>query len=256
MTDGAAGTGDTAADRAAQRRAVRDGVGLGLAVGVFGASFGALSVAAGLSVAKTCVLSLVMFTGGSQLAYVGVLSAGGSTGAAAASALLLGSRNTLYGIALGPRLSVPARWRPAAAHLVIDESTAMATMRRATEAGAARHLARVAFAATGLAVFLAWNASTLAGALAGRLVGDPAALGLDAVGPAAFLALLWPRLRAGDRRTRLVAAGGAVVGLLGSLVLPAGLAVPVAAVAVLAGGRLRPGADSRAGAAGDPRGPA
>ena len=215
-----------------ERRVVRDGVGLGLAVGVFGISFGALAVASGLSTAQASVLSLVAFTGGSQLAYVGVLGAGGTAGSAAASAILLGSRNLLYGVTVGPRLAVPARWRPLAAHLVIDETTAMATA-----PGLTRRLSRLAFTATGLAVFVCWNLATLLGALVGGAIGDPAALGLDAVGPAAFLALLWPRLRSGGRGTRRVAAVGALLGAVGAVVLPVGLAIPVAALAVLAGGR-------------------
>lgn len=208
---------------------MRDGVGLGAAVGIFGLSFGALAAGAGLSIAQTCVLSLAMFTGGSQLAYVGVLRAGGSPVAAAASALLLGTRNALYGVALGPLLRLPRWLRPAAAHWVIDETTAMAT-------GAARR-ARLAFAVTGASVYLCWNLATVAGSLLGRAVADPGVLGLDAVGPAAFLALLWPRLRGpAAHPARRVAPVGAVLALAGSLVLPAGLAVPLAALAVVAGG--------------------
>lgn len=237
---------------------MRDGVGLGAAVGIFGLSFGALAAGAGLSIAQTCVLSLAMFTGGSQLAYVGVLRAGGSPVAAAASALLLGTRNALYGVALGPLLRLPRWLRPVAAHWVIDETTAMATGAGATATGAtatgaagtaaagteaagtgaagAVRRARIAFTATGAAVYVCWNLATVAGALLGRAVADPGVLGLDAVGPAAFLALLWPRLRGPSAGpARRVAAVGAVLALAGSLVLPAGLAVPVAALAVFAG---------------------
>lgn len=212
---------------------MRDGVGLGAAVGIFGLSFGALAAGAGLSIAQTCVLSLAMFTGGSQLAYVGVLRAGGSPVAAAASALLLGTRNALYGVALGPLLRLPRWLRPLAAHWVIDETTAMAT---GTGTGEVRR-ARLAFTVTGASVYLCWNLATVAGALLGRAVADPGVLGLDAVGPAAFLALLWPRLRGpAAHPARRVAVVGAVLALAGSLVLPAGLAVPVAALAVVAGG--------------------
>ncbi len=256
MADGAdePDPADSAADVGARRQVIRDAVALGIAVGAFGLAFGALSVGAGLSVAKTCVLSLAMFTGGSQLAYVGVLAAGGSTSAAAASAVLLGSRNAFYGVALGPVLAIPRRWRPLAAHLVIDESTAMATgvQQPAPGAGVAPPvatsrptlgLARLAFTATGLAVFCCWNLATLVGALggsmlAGTVLGDPRVLGLDAVGPAAFLALLWPRLTTGAAPIRRVAGAGAVIGLIGSVVLPTGLGVPLAALGVLAAGRL------------------
>lgn len=220
-------------DEAPRRQVVRDGVTLGLAVGVFGLSFGALAVAAGASVLQACVLSLAAFTGGSQLAFVGVLSGGGSSVAAVAAAGLLGTRNTLYGVGLGPRLQLPGRLRPVAAHLVIDESTAMATSQPT------RPLARLAFTVTGLAVFVGWNAATALGALLGDVVGDPRSLGLDVVGPAVFLALLWPRLagpaRPGRTAARRVAMAGAVLALVGTVVLPVGLGVPVAALAVLLG---------------------
>lgn len=235
---------DTGERRAPRRQVVRDGVTLGLAVGVFGLSFGALAVAAGASVTQACVLSLAAFTGGSQLAFVGVLSAGGSAVSAVAAAGLLGTRNTLYGIGLGPRLELPVGLRPVAAHLVIDESTAMATSQPT------RHLVRLAFTVTGVAVFLSWNVATAVGALLGDTVGDPRALGLDVVGPAVFLALVWPRLvgRARPSRTaaRRVAAAGAVLALVGTVVLPVGLGVPVAALAVLLGGPDRD-PDRRAG---------
>ncbi len=79
------------APRAARRRLVRDGIGVGLATGAYGISFGALGVTAGLSVVQTCALSLLVFTGASQFALVGVLGAGGAPVAGALSALLLGS---------------------------------------------------------------------------------------------------------------------------------------------------------------------
>ena len=66
-----------------------------------------MSVAAGLSVLQTCALSLVMFTGASQFAFIGVIAAGGAPLSGAVTALLLGTRNTLYGLKLAPLLAVP-----------------------------------------------------------------------------------------------------------------------------------------------------
>src|SRR4051794_39947454 len=137
-------------------RIVRDAVGIGVATGAYGLSFGALSVAAGLSLGQTCALSLLMFTGASQFAFVGLVA--GSPTAAVATALLLGARNALYGLRLSALL--PRR----AAHLVIDESAAMAL--RAEDP-------RLGFYATGAAVFVCWNLATLLGALAGTALGDP-----------------------------------------------------------------------------------
>ena len=207
---------------------IRDGIAVGLATGAYGIGFGAVSVASGLSVAQTCVLSLLMFTGASQFALVGVVAAGGAPLSGAATALLLGTRNTLYGLRMAPLLRWRGWRRAAAAHVLIDESTAMAVNRGTTEG------ARLGFTTTGLAVFVLWNSATAIGALAGEAVGDPRTFGLDAAVGAAFLALLWPRLK--DSRNILVAALGAAVAL--SMVPITAPGVPVLAaggVAVLVG---------------------
>src|SRR3954471_8490151 len=96
---------------------------------MYGVSFGAVSVAAGLSVLQTCALSLIMFTGASQFAFVGVAATGGAPVSGALTALMLGTRNTLYGLKLAPLLGFRGWRRPATAHLVIDESTAMSVTR-------------------------------------------------------------------------------------------------------------------------------
>jgi 4-azaleucine resistance transporter AzlC len=205
------------------RAVVRDGILVGVATGTYGVSFGAVSVASGLSVWQTCALSLLMFTGASQFALVGVLGAGGSAGFGALAALLLGTRNTLYGLKVAPMIGLPRARRAAAAHLLIDESTAM-TVTRTT-----REHARAGFWSTGLAVFVFWNTATLVGAVAGAGL-DPRTYGLDAAVGAAFLGLLWPRLTSG--RTRVAAVLGALVALALVTVTPAG--VPVLAAATVA----------------------
>jgi predicted branched-subunit amino acid permease len=203
---------------------IRDSLGVGLATGTYGISFGAVSVAAGLSVAQTCVLSLLMFTGASQFALVGVAAAGGAPFSGAITALLLGVRNTLYGLRMAPLLQWDGWRRAGAAHLLIDESTAMAVNRGHTAA------ARVGFLTTGATIFALWSLATLLGALAGDAIGDPRAFGLDAAVAAAFLALLWPRLR--DTRNRVVAGLAAAVAL--GLVPVAAAGVPVLAAAGVA----------------------
>ena len=184
---------------------VRDSLAVGLATGAYGIGFGAVSVASGLSVAQTCVLSLLMFTGASQFALAGVLAAGGAPMSGAATALLLGTRNTLYGLRMAPLLKWRGWRRFAAAHVLIDESTAMSVNRGSTEG------VRLGFLTTGWSVFVLWNLATAVGAVAGEAVGDPRTFGLDAAVGAAFLALLWPRLR--DRRNVLVAVLAAAVAL-------------------------------------------
>ncbi|PPK97964.1 putative branched-subunit amino acid permease [Kineococcus xinjiangensis] len=204
--------------------AVRQGVWVGAATGLYGISFGALSVAAGLSVAQTCALSLLMFTGGSQFAFVGVVAAGGTGLSATAGAALLGVRNAFYGLQTSPLLGARGLRRLAAAQLTIDESTAVAVAQ--DEPGERRR----GFWAAGLAVFGFWNAMTLLGALLGDALGDPRRWGLDGAAAAAFLALLWPRLR--QRRARAVGALAALVAVLLVPAAPAG--VPVLAAAVVA----------------------
>ena len=220
---------------------LRRSLAVGVATGLYGLSFGALSVAAGLSVWATIALSALMFTGGSQFAFVGVVGAGGSGAAAVAAASLLGVRNGLYGLRLAPTLRATGLRRVVAAHLTIDESTAVSL----TQGDPAAR--RLGFWATGLAVFVCWNATTAIGALAGDALGDPRRYGLDAMAAAAFLALLWPRLS--SWQPRAVAMAAAVVAAAGIPALPAGTPVLVAAlVAVVVGLGRRTGRTSTPGA--------
>jgi len=203
----------------------RDALTLGAAVGAFGVSFGVLAIAAGLSVPKACVMSLLVFTGASQLAAIGVVASGGSVGAALGSALLLAARNAAYGLVLAPRLGGGRVRRLIAAQLTIDESTAMAAAQND-----ATH-ARGAFWWTGAAVFVFWNLGTLIGALAGTALGDPRSIGLDAAFPAGFVALVVPHLR--SRRGLIAAASGAVIALLLVPLTPAGTPILVASLGVV-----------------------
>ena len=164
-----------------------------------------------------------MFTGASQFAFVGVTGGGGSVWAGAAAAALLGSRNALYGLRLSSLLNVRGLRRVAAAQFVIDETTAMAIARDDPA------LSRFAFWATGLALFALWNLGTLAGALATHAISNPKIFGLDAAPPAAFLALLAPRLRA--REPIAVAIASAAVAIAVLPFLPRG--VPLLTVALL-----------------------
>lgn len=207
---------------------VRDSLAVGVATGAYGFGFGAVSVASGLSILQTCVLSLLMFTGASQFALAGVVAAGGAPLSGAATALLLGTRNTLYGLRMAPLLQWRGWRRAAAAHLLIDESTAMSVGRGGTAA------ARLGYLTTGLSVFVLWNLATAIGAVAGDAIGDPRTFGLDAAVGAAFLALLWPRLK--DRRNVVVAVLAAAVALSMVPLAPPGVPVLAAGgVALLVG---------------------
>lgn len=211
-------------DRPERRRVIRNGVVMGLVTGAYGLTFGALGVTSGLSVLQTCILSLAMFTGGSQFAYVGVVAGGGAPLTGAAAAVLLGARNTLYGLTLAPVLGVRGGRKLLASQVVIDESSAMSMGEDDVR------LKRLAFLATGLSIYLLWNLGTLAGAVAAGALPDPKALGLDAVAPAAFIFLFAGRLT--TRTAWLTAAIGAAVAFLVIPIVPAGLPVIVAAVAV------------------------
>ncbi|MDQ3476170.1 MAG: AzlC family ABC transporter permease [Actinomycetota bacterium] len=234
-------------------RVVRDGVGLGAAVGLYGVAFGATATAAGLSVWQASVLSLLMFTGASQFALVGVLAAGGGPFAAVGSALLLGTRNTIYGVRLSELLSYRGWWRIAAAHWVIDETTAVTVRENGTQ------LARLAFVSSGSTLFLFWNLTTVAGAVGAQSFGLVLQAALDSVVPAAFLALLWPRLvRGADllREQRIVAVAGAGIALALTPVLAPGLQIIVAGLAVLLAIRATPAKGASADPHGSAEGPA
>ena len=190
------------------RSVITDSLGVGLATGIYGVSFGAIATASGLSITQACVLSLIVFTGASQFAFVGVIAAGGAPLAGAATAILLGSRNLFYGLSLAPHLKVRGLVKVAAAHVVIDESTAMAVTRKTP------HQASLGFYWTGWSIFVLWNLTTFLGALAGNAIGDPRTYGLDAAVGAAFLGLLWPRLDSNATRLIAVIAAAAALGFV------------------------------------------
>ncbi|WP_419183863.1 AzlC family ABC transporter permease [Streptomyces albidus (ex Kaewkla and Franco 2022)] len=205
------------------RAVIRDALGVGVAVGLSGFAFGVTAVGAGLSLPQTCALSLFVFTGASQFALVGALAAGGSPLTAAAGAFFLGVRNTFYGLRLATLLRLPRLVRPLAAHMVIDETAAV------TLAQESRRSARLGFTVTGVTIFTLWNLTTLLGAMGADALGDTERWGLDAAGPAVFLALLAPMLRTAVARA--TAALAVVVGLGLLPVLPGGVPVLLAALA-------------------------
>jgi predicted branched-subunit amino acid permease len=223
--------GDRRAGPALSRPA-RDGLVLGLAVGTSGLAFGAAAVAAGLSTVQACALSLLAYTGASQFALADAVAGGGLI-AGTAGAIMLGSRNALYGLRLADLLRVRGAVRLLAAQGITDESTAVALAQHG------RTAARSGFRATFASLYLTWNLATLAGAFGAGRLGSPQSFGLDVVGPAAFLALIWPRLRAGwtERGVGLL---GAAMALAATPFLPPGVPVILAAFAALAGALAAP----------------
>jgi len=207
----------------------RDGFLLGAAVGIFGVTFGVLASASGLSAFKATTMSLLVFTGASQFAAIGIVSSGGEPLSALGTALLLAARNGVYSLSIAQTLPTNGLKRLIAAQLVIDETAAMSKAQPVPE------VSQEVFWVTGISVFIFWNAGTLVGVFAGQVVGDPLSWGLDAAFPAGFLALLLPHLS--DRRKRLAALLGAVIAVISIPILPQGLPVLAAALgAVVAAG--------------------
>jgi predicted branched-subunit amino acid permease len=167
----------------------RTALSVAFTVGLYGAAFGAAGVTAGFSILQTCLLSILLFSGASQFAVVGIMGAGGAAVSAIATATLLGFRNALYGLQMAPILKVKGLKRILSAQITIDESTAVATLQ---ENDADR---RRGFYITGIGVYVFWNLFTFLGALGASAIGNPSVWGLDAAVPAAFCGLIWPRLK-------------------------------------------------------------
>jgi predicted branched-subunit amino acid permease len=216
------------------RAVIRDSLSISIAVGTYGAAFGVASVAAGLSILQTCALSILLFSGASQFAVAGVLGAGGSALSAITASGLLALRNGFYGARMAPLLQVRGIKRILASQITIDESTAIALAHEERSVADARK----GFWLTGVGIYIFWNLATLLGALGANALGDPAQWGLDATIPAAFLGLLWPRLK--NNQSRLVAIAAVALALTLTPILSPGLPI-IACVLIplIAGWRVR-----------------
>lgn len=202
----------------------RTSLSVAFTVGLYGAAFGAAGVTAGFSILQTCLLSLLLFSGASQFAVVGIMGAGGSAISAIATATLLGFRNALYGLQLAPILKVTGLKRILSAQITIDESTAVSTMQENNDDKVR------GFYLTGIGVYVFWNLFTYLGSLGASAIGDPAVWGLDAAVPAAFCGLVWPRLK--DKKQFLISALAIFMALSLTPISAAG--VPIIATVLLA----------------------
>ena len=202
----------------------RTSLSVAFTVGLYGAAFGAAGITAGFTILQTCLLSLLLFSGASQFAVVGIMGAGGSAVSAIATATLLGFRNALYGLQLAPILKVTGLKRIIASQITIDESTAVSTL-QSNDSDRKR-----AFYLTGFGVYIFWNLFTFLGALGASAIGDPSVWGLDAAVPAAFCGLVWPRLK--DKRLFLISAFAIILALLLTPITPAG--IPIITTVLLA----------------------
>ena len=210
----------------------RQALSIALAVAPFAVAFGIAAQRAGLTTVEAMGFSTLVFSGGSQFAAVSTLAAGGGAVAAVTAGALLALRLFAFGVAIGPDLHGPWWRRALMAQLMIDESTAVGTAQREPR------WRRYGYLVTGLVIFVIWNIGTFLGCV---LVSDASSavhdFGIDATIPAAFLALLWPRLH--DANTRLLALAGALTAFALVPVAPAGVPIIAAAFAVVLDGRIR-----------------
>ena len=205
----------------------RQAASITAAVAPFGVVFGASAATAGLSLLEAVGFSALVFGGSSQFAAVEILGDGGSIASAAIAGLLLNVRSLAFGMIMAPAL-VGAWWQRAAmSQLMIDESTAVGAAQNE------RRWRRYGYLVAGLGVFVVWNLTTVLGHVAFADAGDLITeLGLDAAGPAAFLALLWPRLSSAPQRRTAIA--GALISLVLIPFAPPGVPILAAMVGVAA----------------------
>jgi 4-azaleucine resistance transporter AzlC len=219
-----------ASRRASWRAGLRAGLPFAVAGFLVSLSFGVLARDTGFTALAAIAMSAIVFAGSAQFAAVSILAAGGGLGAAVVAAALMNSRFLPMGIALAASLPGGALKRAAQGQPVVDSSWAMALR----EDGS---FDRWFLFGASAVQYVTWVAGTAAGALGGAVLGDPERLGLDAVFPTFFLALLLVELR--RPRARRVAALGAAIALALVPLVPPGLPVLAASLAVLAGLRAR-----------------
>jgi predicted branched-subunit amino acid permease len=220
--------------KARLRAGFRAGIPFAIAAFVLSVSFGVLAEPV-IGGAAAMVMSVFVFAGSAQFASTAVLASGGGVVAATVAGILLNLRYVPMGIALAPSLRGGPLRRGAIGQAMIDASWAMASR------GGGRFDPVFMVGAT-LPAYPAWVAGTLVGVLAGGAIGDPADLGLDALFPAFFLALLVEgELRSGRRAIAAALLGGAI-GLALTPFAPVGVPVIAASAAALIG--LLPGGDA------------
>jgi 4-azaleucine resistance transporter AzlC len=209
------------------RRFISASLMIGVAFIIFGLSFGVLAVSAGASVLQSCAMSLLIFTGASQMSAVSVIATGGSPASAFGGAVLLAGRNAVYGLAMAPVLrggSLPSRLL--GAQWVIDETTAVVS----SETDPATR--RTAFWISGAILYACWNLGTLLGALLGSSI-NPSDFGLDVAFPVMFTAMVASHLR--TKQGRRAAIFGAIAAVALAPFMPVGLPILVSAFGMLFG---------------------
>jgi len=217
---------ETATPRERFVRGMRLGIPFALAGGLVALSFGVVARDVGLSAIAAIVMSAIVFAGSAQFAAVAILAAGGGVAAAIGAGALMNSRFLMMGVALAPSLPGRWPWRVAQGQTVVDASWAIAARGDGT-------FDRWLLFGTTSVQYVTWSLGTIVGSLGGGALGDPDKLGLDAIYPAFFVALLVGEARTG--RARGAAAIGALVALALVPIAPAGIPVLAASVGALLG---------------------
>ncbi|HKD94032.1 MAG TPA: AzlC family ABC transporter permease [Gaiellaceae bacterium] len=208
---------------------IKRGLPFGIAVFAISLSFGVLARPV-IGPWAPIVMSIFVFSGAAQFGALAVLIAGGGTAAAIAAGVLLNARYLAMGLALAPSLRGRALSRAAFAMPMVDSSWAAAS--RGDGTFDPWYLVGVS-----IPQYIGWVLGTVVGVLIGSRLGDPNALGLDALFPAFFIALLFEEAR--GRRRIVAAGGGAGIALVLTPVVPAGLPILAAAAAAVAASRRR-----------------
>jgi 4-azaleucine resistance transporter AzlC len=207
------------------RPGIREGLPLAPAVFLVAMSFGVLAQPVMGNVAPI-VMSAVVYAGSSQFAALAALGAGAAAPAAILGGLLMNLRFLAMGFAVAPSFTGRPLKRAMKGQTIVDASFAIGNQ------GHGRFDEARVIGAT-IPQFVPWVGGTVAGVLAGSLLGDIEKIGLDAVFPAFFLALLAGELRNG--RAIVVALLAAALTLALVPVVPPGIPVLAAAAAALLG---------------------
>lgn len=183
----------------------------------FGLAYGVIAVQAGLTVAETLLMSLLVFAGASQFMAVVMIQSGVGVPLVIVSTLLINLRHLMMGLSISPYLSaLTPWWQRVLAFGMTDESYLTSVMHYREQADGRRN--PYFMLGAGGSVYVAWAIGSLAGALAGHLIADPLKWGLDFAMPATFLTMLVPQMR--SRRVAVVVAVSAVVATLGYVLIP------------------------------------
>jgi 4-azaleucine resistance transporter AzlC len=196
----------------------------------FGLVAGIVAVASGLTPLQGVALSVLSFSGIAQLVTCQLIAANSPAIVTIMAAAIVSLRLLMYSAAIAPHLShLTPRWRALLAFLMTDQSFAM-TVKRFSEAGDVRHR-HWYFLGSALTLYVFWQASVIAGVVAGAQV--PTDWSLDFVVVLTFIALLVPAVRTrADLAAAIVALGVA----LAAAGLPYRLSLVVASMAGIASG--------------------